>query len=80
MNASQALRTLAQATLTSAVAEYGTTGDLFDLACEDAAAINRVAGLIDSGDIEAAQAYLDSMDTSPREYALEALEAAGALA
>ena len=53
--------------------------DLVRLAWQDATGIRRVASLIEAGDIEAAQDALDALDTSPREFAFEALDAAGAL-
>lgn len=72
----QALRTLASNKLL--VAQADGDPDLLALACEDAAAINLVAALLERGLVDEAQKALDSMDTSPREYAYEALEAANA--
>ena len=84
-NAINALNALATANL--AAGPYVEPGDSPEIVAEmtemvvaDSTAFCVVASYLERGELDKAQSYLDAMDTSPRERALEVLEAAGALA
>lgn len=77
--ASIALQTLANHNLVEGSATWANDPDMLDMVASDSADFAHLALLMEEGRLEEAQSYLDRMDTSPRERAYDALEAAGAL-
>jgi hypothetical protein len=75
MSTVQALRDLAAKTVREGTELWLNEPEMLSMVWQDANSYRRLATLLERGDVEAAQRLLDSLDTAPREYACETIEA-----
>jgi len=73
-NAANALRQLATDNLTEGATAWADDEDMLEMTRSDSADFVKVAELLEAGRNDEAEAYLDHMDTSPRERAYEAIQ------